>query len=108
MLRNIGNVACFIVVLMTSHHVTGQAHDVAQLNKRLTIIKHSFDDDIVNIRLEVMELKMIVEQIVGGQRITSDGSDIDCGDPTPDRGTVNTTETTVGTVVQISSITVTY
>ena len=59
---------------MTSHHVTGQAHDVAQLNRRLTIIKNSVDDDILDIRLEVMELKMIVEQIVGGQRNTSDGS----------------------------------
>ncbi|XP_052237124.1 angiopoietin-related protein 2-like isoform X2 [Dreissena polymorpha] len=79
MLRNIGNVACFIFVLMTSHHVTGQAHDVAQLNRRLTIIKNSVDDDILDIRLEVMELKMIVEQIVGGQRNTSDGSVIGQG-----------------------------
>ncbi|XP_052271667.1 uncharacterized protein LOC127872375 [Dreissena polymorpha] len=78
-LRNIENVACFIIVLITSHHVTEQADDVAQLNRRLTIIKHSVDDDIVDIRLDIMELKMIVEQIVGVQRITSDGSVIGQG-----------------------------
>ncbi|XP_052235807.1 uncharacterized protein LOC127847743 isoform X2 [Dreissena polymorpha] len=74
MLRNIGNVACFTIVLMTSHHVTGQAHDVAQLNRRLTIISNSVEYDIADIRHEVMDLKMIVEQIVGGKRNTSDGS----------------------------------
>ncbi|XP_052236457.1 uncharacterized protein LOC127848192 isoform X2 [Dreissena polymorpha] len=79
MLRNIGNVACFIVVLMTSHHVTGQSHDVAQFNRRLTIIKNSVEYDIADIRLEVKELKMIVEQIVGGQSNTSDGSVIGQG-----------------------------
>ncbi|KAH3718606.1 hypothetical protein DPMN_061412 [Dreissena polymorpha] len=74
MLGNIGNVVCFIIVLMTSHHVTGQAHDVAQLSKRLTILKNSVDDDIGDIRLEIMDLKMIVEQIGVGQRNASDGS----------------------------------
>ncbi len=64
MLRNIGNFVYFIIVLMTSHHVTGQAHDVTQLNRRLTILKNSVDDDIGDIRLEIMDLKMIVEQIV--------------------------------------------
>ncbi|KAH3720511.1 hypothetical protein DPMN_063410 [Dreissena polymorpha] len=79
MLRNIGNVVCFIIVLMTSHHVTGQAHDVTQLNRRLTILKNSVDRDIVDIRLEIMDLKMTVEQIGVGQRNASDGSIIGQG-----------------------------
>ena len=74
MLRNIGNVVCFIIVLMTSHHVTGQAYDVTQLNRMLTILKNSVYHDIVDIRLEIMDLKMTVEQIGVGQRNASDGS----------------------------------
>ncbi|KAH3718599.1 hypothetical protein DPMN_061405 [Dreissena polymorpha] len=74
MLRNIGNVVCFIIVFMTSHHVTGQAHDVTQLNRRLTILKNSVKDDINYIRLEIMDLMMTVEQVVVDQRNSSDGS----------------------------------
>ncbi|KAH3718538.1 hypothetical protein DPMN_061343 [Dreissena polymorpha] len=74
MLRNIGNVVCFIIVFMTSHHVTGRANDVTQLNRRLTILKNSVEDDINDIRLEILDLKMTVEQIVVGQRNSSDGS----------------------------------
>ncbi|KAH3718600.1 hypothetical protein DPMN_061406 [Dreissena polymorpha] len=74
MLRNIGNVVCFIIVFMTSHRVTGQANDVTQLNRRLTILWNSVEDDINDIRLEIMDLKMTVEQFVVGQRNSSDGS----------------------------------
>ncbi|XP_052245905.1 uncharacterized protein LOC127854864 isoform X10 [Dreissena polymorpha] len=79
MLRNIGNVVCFIIVLMTSHHVTGQAYDVTQLNRMLTILKNSVYHDIVDIRLEIMDLKMTVEQIGVGQRNASDESIIGQG-----------------------------
>ncbi|XP_052245621.1 putative leucine-rich repeat-containing protein DDB_G0290503 [Dreissena polymorpha] len=79
MLRNIGNVVCFIIVFMTSHHVTGRANDVTQLNRRLTILKNSVEDDINDIRLEILDLKMTVEQIVVGQRNSSDGSIIGHG-----------------------------
>ncbi|KAH3796574.1 hypothetical protein DPMN_150143 [Dreissena polymorpha] len=69
---------------MTSRHVTGQAHDVAQLNKRLTFIKSSVDRDISDIRFQILELKMTVEQTVVDQRNVSDWSII-CG-PFPDYG----------------------
>ncbi|KAH3869326.1 hypothetical protein DPMN_032489 [Dreissena polymorpha] len=36
MSRHMTIVVFFVIVLMTSRHVTGQAHDVAQLDKKLT------------------------------------------------------------------------
>ena len=84
MSRHIANVVCFVIVLITSRHVTGQEHDVAQLNKRLTFIKMSVDRDISDIRFQIFELKMTVEQMVVDQRNASDGSII--GGPFPDYG----------------------
>ncbi|KAH3818662.1 uncharacterized protein LOC127880759 [Dreissena polymorpha] len=68
------SVVCFVIVLMTSRHVTGQVHDVAQLDKRLTSIKSFVDRDISDIRFQIFELKMTVEQMVVDHRNASDGS----------------------------------
>ncbi|KAH3718759.1 hypothetical protein DPMN_061566 [Dreissena polymorpha] len=84
MSRHMANVVCFVIVLMTPRHVTGQEHDVAQLNKRLTFIKMSVDRDISDIRFQIFELKMTVEQMVVDRRNASDGSII--GGPFPDYG----------------------
>ncbi|XP_052245881.1 uncharacterized protein LOC127854853 isoform X2 [Dreissena polymorpha] len=84
MSRHMANVVCFVIVLMTFRHVTGQEHDVAQLNKRLTFIKMSVDRDISDIRFQIFKLKMTVEQMVVDQRNASDGSII--GGPFPDYG----------------------
>ncbi|KAH3702924.1 uncharacterized protein LOC127860184 [Dreissena polymorpha] len=58
------SVSCLVIALMTSRHVTGQANDVAQLNRRLTLIKSSIDRDISDLKLQFVELKMTVEQLI--------------------------------------------
>ena len=74
MSRHVANVVFFVFVLMASHDVNGQAHDVAQLNRKLTFIKSSVDRDISDIQFQITELKMTVEQMLVDQRNVSDGS----------------------------------
>ena len=68
------SVFCLVIALMTSHNVTGQTHDVAQLNRRLTLIKSSVDRDISDMKLQILELKMNVDQIMVSLGNTSNGS----------------------------------
>ncbi|KAH3869428.1 fibrinogen alpha-2 chain-like isoform X1 [Dreissena polymorpha] len=84
MSRHMAIVVCFAIVLMSYRHVTGQAHDVAKLDKRLTSIKSFVDREIIDIRFQISELKMTVEQMVVDQRNASAGSNI--GGPFPDYG----------------------
>ncbi|KAH3783753.1 hypothetical protein DPMN_161697 [Dreissena polymorpha] len=84
MAQRIANDVCFVIVLMTIRHVDVQAHHIAQLNRRLAIIKYYVDRDISNIRLQITDRKMIVDQMVIDKRNASDGSII-C-EPFPDHG----------------------